>query len=87
MAKPRRSIDCPREPIGLSCDEAAAFIGVSASLFQAAVTAGTMPEPRQLGGRLIWDAEEIVKAFRRLPTKGAATQNDGPAPDKWRPSL
>lgn len=86
MSRPRarKLIDCPRDPIGLSSEEAATFIGISESLFQSAVDAGSLPSPRQLGGRLIWDAEEVAVAFRRLPRKGAANQNEI-SPDRWSP--
>lgn len=72
MSRARRVVDCPREPIGLSIDDAAAFLSVSPDTFQRAVEDGSMPAPRKLFGRLIWDADEIAKAFRRLPRKGGA---------------
>lgn len=54
-------------PIGISREQASAFVGVSTSLFDRCVDAGTMPQPRQLGQRLIWDVEELIAAFRKLP--------------------
>lgn len=65
---PRR-VPCPRDPIGLSREEAAVFVGISATLFDRAVSDGLMPQPRKLFGRLVWDADEILAAFRRLPHK------------------
>lgn len=86
MTRPRarKLIDCPRDPIGLSSEEAATFIGVSETLFHSAVDSGSLPSPRQLAGRLIWDAEELITAFRRLPRKGAAPEQHD-TPDRWRP--
>lgn len=54
-------------PIGISRDQAAAFVGIGESLFDRMVAAGKMPEPRMIAGRLVWDVEEVVKAFRALP--------------------
>ncbi len=57
-------------PIGINREQAAALIGVSTSLFDGAVHAGTMPAPRLLGGRNIWDVEELYAAFKKLPHRG-----------------
>ena len=70
MARPRRSITCPREPIALSLEEAAAFVGMSATHFLRLMNEGVMPHPRRAGGRRLWDAEECIAAFRRLPREG-----------------
>lgn len=78
----RRQRICPRDPVGLSIESAAAFLEVSPDLFQRAVDDGLMPAPRKLFGRLIWDADEIQTAFRRLPKKGGKPdERDGPS--KW----
>jgi hypothetical protein len=69
MARRRREVECPREPIGLSAEEAAAFIGISLGTFENAVQQGLMPPARQLFGRNLWDADEIASAFRRLPKR------------------
>jgi predicted DNA-binding transcriptional regulator AlpA len=73
----RRAIECPREPIGLSAEEAAAFIGVSASTFQKAVDERLMPSPRTLFKRVLWDADEVRMAFRQLPQKDRTDHADG----------
>lgn len=57
---------------GLSRDEAAAAIGVSATTFSAMVEAGSMPQPRVLGMRKIWDVDELRAAFKSLPRDGEA---------------
>ncbi len=67
MSRARSAVQCPREPLGLSLEEAATYIGVGASLFERLVLDGAMPCPRQIFGRRVWDAEEIARAFRRLP--------------------
>lgn len=48
-------------------DEAAAFVGVGLSLFLLMVKDGRMPRPRRASGRRIWDADEVIDAFRCLP--------------------
>jgi hypothetical protein len=81
----KRRIECPREPVGLSLGEAARFIGVSANTFQRAVDEHIMPPPRELFGRRIWDADEVLAAFRRLQhdsTRGARSQQDD-EPNEW----
>ncbi|MGO7901613.1 MULTISPECIES: hypothetical protein [Rhizobium] len=57
-------------PIGISREQAAALIGIGPTLYDKCVTAGTMPGPRVIGGRLVYDVEEVVRAFRSLPHKG-----------------
>lgn len=54
-------------PIGIGREQAAELIGVSPSTFDKAVAAGSMPQPRILGGRLLWDVREIHNAFVELP--------------------
>ncbi|MET3925588.1 hypothetical protein [Devosia sp. 2618] len=63
--------------IGYTRSEAAEIVGVGTDLFDRAVAAGAMPPPRQLGKRLLWDIDELVRAFRDLPHKGASNADDG----------
>lgn len=60
--------------IGLSREEAAAAIGVSARTFDAMVTDGKMPVARMIGTRKVWDVDEIRAAFKSLPRDG---ENEG----------
>lgn len=83
MSRPRRQIACPRDPIGLSAEEAAAYLGICATTFQKAVDKGLLPAPRELLGRLLWDAEEVGAAFRLLPKKGAAGQHKSAGVIDW----
>jgi predicted DNA-binding transcriptional regulator AlpA len=75
MSRPRRSITCPRDPIGLSAEEAAAYIGVSATTFLTAVEKDMLPQPHQLFSRMIWDADELRTALRNLPRKNGSATN------------
>jgi excisionase family DNA binding protein len=86
MSRARGSIACPRDPVGLSMEEAAAFLGVGATLFLRMVEDGRMPRPRRADGRRIWDADELVQSFRRLPRDlpiGGAATHDEDAPGPW----
>lgn len=61
-------------PIGINREQAAALVGISVTLYDKAVEAGTMPRPRLIGGRQVYDVEELIKAFRALPHKGGDAQ-------------
>lgn len=63
-------------PFGVGRLQAASLIGVSASTFDKAVAAGTMPQPRVLGGRLLWDVREIRDAFEELPHREGSDERD-----------
>ena len=52
---------------GLSRIEAAAYVGVSASLFDRLVRDGRMPRPKRIDGRLVWDRLQLDAAFAALP--------------------
>ena len=83
MSRQRRQIACPRDPIGLSMDEAAAYIGVSAGTFMKAVENQLMPGPFELFGRRLWHAGEIDAAMRRLPRQGGGGPDRTLAKDQW----
>lgn len=57
-------------PLGINREQAAALIGIGTSLFDKAVEVGTMPKPRMIGERLVYDVAELIDAFRKLPHKG-----------------
>jgi predicted DNA-binding transcriptional regulator AlpA len=68
-------------PVGISREQAAAFIGIGESLFDRLVAARKMPEPRMVGGRLIWDVAEVATAFRAIPHRSEPiTPLDGDTP-------
>jgi len=54
-------------PVGISREQAAAYIGVSATLFDRLINEGIMPDARMLHGRLVWDVTEVAAAFRAIP--------------------
>jgi predicted DNA-binding transcriptional regulator AlpA len=53
-------------PRGLSRVEAAAYVGVSPSLFDQGVAAGTLPKSARIGRRLLWDRRQIDRALDAL---------------------
>lgn len=75
MARAKKNVDCPRDPVALSAPAAAAFLGVSENTLRDAVDRGLLPRPRQLLGRVLWDADELHAAFRRLPQHGDKVEN------------
>ena len=52
---------------GLSRDEAAMYIGVSAGKFDEMIDDGRMPAPRRIDARKVWDVRELDLAFDALP--------------------
>jgi excisionase family DNA binding protein len=62
---------------GLSESEAAVYLSLSPTFFRRLVEQGIMPRPRVVGGRRIWDVEELDAAFRELPREdGEPTTSD-----------
>jgi predicted DNA-binding transcriptional regulator AlpA len=61
---------------GLSRDEAAMYIGISAAKFNEMVADGRMPEPLKIDGRKIWDIRSLDLAFDALP-------RENPTPNTW----
>lgn len=84
MPPPNREYALAREPVspcplpdvrGLSRAQAAAYIGVSPSLFDKLVDDGRMPLAKRINSRTIWDRLALDKAFDRLP--GGSCEDDG----------
>lgn len=77
MAEPARTLDA-RWPLGLSRDEAAAFIGVGTTTFDALVESGEMPKPVRVphSRRVVWDADEVRAAFKAWRDKQAGAADD-----------
>ena len=63
-------------PRGLSRTMAAAYIGVSPTLFDKMVKDGRMPKPKQINARTVWDRFGLDDAFAALPS-------DEDAGGKW----
>jgi len=54
-------------PRGLSRSEAAAYLGISASLFDELVKDRRMPPPKRINSRTVWDRKRLDEAFEALP--------------------
>ena len=54
---------------GLSREEAAMYLGISASKFDELVRDGRMPSPKRIDGRKIWDVHQLDLAFDALPVE------------------
>lgn len=66
MAKPNRRVS----PRGLSREEAADYVGIGATLFDALVTEGKLPKAIALHGRRVWDRKRIDAALDRISDDG-----------------
>lgn len=61
---------------GLPELEAAVAVGVSPTKFREMVAAGEMPAARIVGGKLVYDVDELRLAFKMLPHQGGETEVD-----------
>jgi predicted DNA-binding transcriptional regulator AlpA len=59
-------------PRGLSRAVAAAYLGISQSLFDQMVEDGRMPGPKTINSRVIWDRIRLDQFFEALPDKEVA---------------
>lgn len=58
-------------PRGLSRVQAAAYIGVSPSLFDEMIADGRMPKPTRINARTVWDRIKLDEAFAALSDSNA----------------
>jgi predicted DNA-binding transcriptional regulator AlpA len=58
---------------GLNREEAARYVGISPTYFDTLVERGTMPKPKCIGARRVWDVRALDLAFDALPDAGAET--------------
>jgi predicted DNA-binding transcriptional regulator AlpA len=65
MEKAKTSI-VPLSPRGLSRVQAAAYVGVSPSLFDELVRDGRMPRPKRINSRTVWDRIRLDEAFEAI---------------------
>jgi hypothetical protein len=55
-------------PRGLSREQAAAYIGISPSLFDMLIEDGRMPGPKRINARTVWERLQLDAAFSALPS-------------------
>jgi predicted DNA-binding transcriptional regulator AlpA len=63
-------------PRGLSREQAAAYVGVSPSLFDMLIKDGRMPGPKRINSRVIWDRLKLDVAFEALADTDASSIED-----------
>lgn len=66
MAERDHSLPASLAPRGLSRVQAAAYIGVSPSLFDEMVKDERMPQPIRINTRVLWDRLQLDEAFAAL---------------------
>ena len=62
-------------PRGLSRAEAAAYVGISPSLFDIMIKEGRMPGPKRIHSRVVWDRRKLDLAFDALPDNDTSLLN------------
>lgn len=72
----RAALPASLPPRGLSRFEAAAYIGVGATLFSEMVRDGRMPRGKRINNRVLWDRRQLDLAFDALT-------DDADTDDKW----
>lgn len=70
-----KTLAIPRR--GLNEAEASVYVGIGTTKFREMIAAKTMPAPRMIGTRRVWDIAHLDAAFDNLPVEGAET------PDTW----
>jgi hypothetical protein len=68
-----RAAALPRR--GLSRDEAAIYLGISASTFDELRSTGKIDPPRLIKGRKLWDIRELDMAFEALPRENQQVES------------
>lgn len=74
-AQPNHLLPPSLPPLGLSRVEAAAYIGVSASMFDQMVKDGRMPGPKRINGRVVWDRKRVESYWAALPDEDSTQSN------------
>ncbi|MEM7723621.1 MAG: helix-turn-helix transcriptional regulator [Pseudomonadota bacterium] len=60
---------------GLSRTKAAAYIGVSPTLFNHLVRDRRMPPPKRINARTVWDRKKLDRAFELIPDRDHSDHN------------
>ena len=67
MTRCRPTLPAGVPPRGFSREQAAEYIGLSATKFDQLVADGRMPKPKRIDGRVVWDRLQLDSAFAALP--------------------
>jgi predicted DNA-binding transcriptional regulator AlpA len=60
----------------VSREAAAAYFGISATMFDKLVISGTAPQPKRIGTRKLWDVRALDAAVDNLPDDGLPVADD-----------
>jgi predicted DNA-binding transcriptional regulator AlpA len=77
--QPKNALPQSLAPRGLSREQAAAYVGISPSLFDMLVKDGRMPGPKRINARTVWDRLKLDAAFEAL-----ADTDDASTEDQWK---
>lgn len=77
MSRREQALPLNLPPRGLSRVQAAAYVGISPSLFDEMVTDGRMPKPLRINARTVWDRVKLDEAFAAL------SDGEGDLQDPW----
>ena len=73
-------------PRGLTRTMAAAYTGVSPTLFDEMVKDDRMPKPKRINSRTVWDIRAIDRAFDALPDEEGRQVNSANPWDQVNPA-
>ena len=79
MKQPSNVLPLSLAPRGLSREQAAAYVGISPSLFDMLISDGRMPGPKRINARVVWDRVKLDLAFEAL-----AGGEEASAGSDWR---
>jgi predicted DNA-binding transcriptional regulator AlpA len=66
----------------LNREQAASYLGISASAFDKQVADRVVPGPKSFGSRRVWDIRQLDAAIDRLPSENGAS-DESHADDVW----
>jgi len=69
MPRSSNALPLSLPPRGLCRSQAAAYVGISPSLFDVMVGDGRMPKPKIMNSRTVWDRLRLDESFEGLPDK------------------
>lgn len=75
LARPASAAVPPPSRRGLSRVEAAEYVGVGVTKFDAMIADGRMPKPKKIDSRKVWDVRALDRAFDALPSDGDDDHN------------
>jgi hypothetical protein len=67
--RPKETLLAALVPRGLSRVSAAAYLGISPSLFDKLIAEKLMPAGKQIHGRVVWDRLALDEAFSAIPDR------------------